>query len=381
MILLEADNIVSPLGFSTSENLKRMFDGESGIRLVKDTNLCDESFVASVIPDGEIERIFSQRFNKEQIPLTRLEKMMMISISSALSHSKIDIRNRRTLLVLSTTKGNIALLEQGSHDAVDKERVFLWKLGAFLGNYFGNPNPVMVLSNACISGVLAINTAAMMIRAGVYDSAVVCGADRVTRFVVSGFQSFKSVSLRGCRPFDVAHDGLTLGEAAGTVALTNKRDAGNIAIAGGASANDANHISGPSRTGEGSFIAIKKALAEAEKKGSDIDHISAHGTATPYNDEMESIALGRHHLEGVPVNSLKGYWGHTLGAAGILETIALAHEMKEGRMLKTLGYETRGVSVPIRVVAENQSKIQHCNLKMASGFGGCNAALILEKQE
>ena len=381
MVLLEADNIVSPLGFSTDENLKRMFAGKSGIHLIHDANLFDEPFTASVIPDGEIEHLYSQRFDNERMPLTRLEKMIMVSISNALSHSKIDIRNRRTLLVLSTTKGNIDLLEQGSHQAVDKERVFLWKLGAFIGTYFGNPNPVMVLSNACISGVLAINTAAMLIRAGMYDSAVVCGADRVTRFVVSGFQSFKSVSVHGCRPFDAAHDGLTLGEAAGTVVLTNRRDAGNIAIVGGASANDANHISGPSRTGEGSTIAIKKALEEAGKTGADIDHISAHGTATPYNDEMESIALGRHHLEGVPVNSLKGYWGHTLGAAGILETIALAHEMKEGRMLKTLGYETRGVSVPIRVVAENQRKIQQCNLKMASGFGGCNAALILEKQE
>ncbi len=154
------------------------------------------------------------------------------------------------------------------------------------------------------------------------------------------------------------------------------RDGGEVELSGGAISNDANHISGPSRTGEGLLIAIQKTLAEAQVP----DVISAHGTATLYNDEMESIALKRANLESIPVNSLKGVFGHTMGAAGVLETALTAEGMKQDVFPGTRGYAEHGVSGKISLSAEALRVQQQLALKTASGFGGCNAALLLKRK-
>ena len=307
--------------------------------------------------------------------------MLITSIHDALRKADIDIASPRTGIILSTTKGNIDLLSNNSKTSIDPERVMLWKLGDEIQSFFNNPNKVVVISNACISGVLAINTAATYINAGMFDNVVVTGGDLVTRFVISGFMSFLALSPTACKPFDANRDGLSLGEAAGTIILSKDRDSkqNSLIFKGGASANDANHISGPSRDGDGSFIAIKKAMIQADIKSEQIDHISAHGTATPYNDEMESISIDRHNLINAPVNSIKSYLGHTLGAAGIVETVILLEEMRQNTLLKSAGFEELGVSRPINVINQIINKEVRNSLKLASGFGGCNAAVIISK--
>ncbi|HEU4791481.1 MAG TPA: beta-ketoacyl synthase, partial [Flavobacterium sp.] len=148
---------------------------------------------------------------------------------------------------------------------------------------------------------------------------------------------------------------------------------------GDGSINDANHISGPSRTGEGLFRSIQSALAEAKINSNQIDYISAHGTATPFNDEMEAIALNRLGLENIPLNSLKGFYGHTLGASGLLETVIGIQSALENKLFVSLGFDTIGVSQPINVIEKNEDKNIHFFLKTASGFGGCNTAVVFEK--
>jgi 3-oxoacyl-[acyl-carrier-protein] synthase-1 len=249
-----------------------------------------------------------------------------------------------------------------------------------LQRYFHLQHRPVVVSNACISGVLAILIGSRMIRSGQYDHIIVTGADLVTEFVISGFNSFLSLSSGPCKPFDKNRQGLSLGEAAGTVILTSSRhltgNTENIAVGPGFSSNDANHISGPSRTGEGLFVAIRRTL---EQYNNQVDYISAHGTATPYNDEMESIALTRAELQHVPVNSLKGYWGHTLGAAGIIESVAGIHSLRHNTLFNTLGFSSMGVSHPIAVIDETREARLNSCLKIASGFGGCNASLLFHK--
>jgi 3-oxoacyl-[acyl-carrier-protein] synthase-1 len=207
---------------------------------------------------------------------------------------------------------------------------------------------------------------------------VVVGADVLSKFVVAGFQSFHSLSGQACRPFDKERDGLTLGEGAGAIVLTNDQSVCPrplIEFVSGATSNDANHISGPSRTGEGLLIAIEQTLNGFK----DVDLISAHGTATPYNDDMESKAIHRAGLSHVPVNSLKGYIGHTLGAAGVIETIAHIGCMVHNRSIGTVGYGEFGVAEPITIEAQGMAKPVNSVLKLASGFGGCNAALLMKK--
>jgi len=192
------------------------------------------------------------------------------------------------------------------------------------------------------------------------------------------------LSATPCKPFDAKRDGLSLGEGVGTVVLSNNFSAlgvdEKITVSEGASSNDANHISGPSRTGEGLYQAISDTLHRACVLPHEIDFISAHGTATDYNDEMEAKAIERAGLMHAPVNSLKGFFGHTLGAAGIIESIISLESMRRNLLIKTQGLNVHGDSNPIRVMKNNEPKQISKTLKIASGFGGCNAAVIFEKQ-
>jgi 3-oxoacyl-[acyl-carrier-protein] synthase-1 len=175
---------------------------------------------------------------------------------------------------------------------------------------------------------------------------------------------------------------VTLGEATAAVYLTsdkNKVEANAIKICGDGAINDANHISGPSRTGEGLFRSIESALMEANITVKEIDYISAHGTATLYNDEMEAIAFNRLHLQNVPVNSLKGFYGHTLGASGLLETVIAIESAKRNQLILSKGFQNDGTTQSIAVIKENITAEINYFLKTASGFGGCNTAVIFEK--
>ena len=160
---------------------------------------------------------------------------------------------------------------------------------------------------------------------------------------------------------------------------TNKKYDGNLKVKGGSLSNDANHISGPSRTGEELAYAINKSLDDAGIDGGDIDFISAHGTGTVYNDEMEANALRIAGLMGAPLNSLKGYYGHTLGAAGLIESIISMESLREGMVLGTPGFEQAPESHQVNVSADHRQIGARNFLKTASGFGGCNAAVVIGK--
>jgi 3-oxoacyl-[acyl-carrier-protein] synthase-1 len=378
MVYFIADNIISSLGFDSLSNFNALKQKQTGIRTVDNRELYHEPFPASLVHSEQLEETFSSTGIKNKH--TRAEKLLVCSVSAALRQTNVEPSSGRTGFIFSTTKGNIDMLQPEKKSLFEEDRVLLWKMAREVSRSFSNPNQPLVISNACVSGVVALNTAAGLIENGHYDHMIVSGVDIVSRFVVSGFMSFLSLSPNACKPFDSKRDGLSLGEGAGTIILSNQANTGaKLVYAGGSSANDANHISGPSRTGEGSYTAIQRAFAEAGVEAGMIDHISAHGTATLYNDEMESISISRHGMEGIPVNSFKGNWGHTLGAAGVVETAALLHEMKNNTVVGSAGFEELGVSKPIHVARETkETELQTC-LKMASGFGGSNAALVIKK--
>ena len=174
---------------------------------------------------------------------------------------------------------------------------------------------------------------------------------------------------------------MKVGEAAATIVYSRRRrdevDPGEWVACRGAIRNDANHISGPSRTGEGCYRALRAILRDVAP--GTLAFINAHGTATPYNDEMESIAIDRAGLAEVPVNGLKGYFGHTMGAAGILETILSMRAVEQGVVLSTRGYAACGVSHPLKISAEQGTTDRDSFVKMLSGFGGCNAAMLFKR--
>ena len=381
---IAADNIISPLGFTSAENFEQLKQMKTGVQRLETSTLSPEPLCAAIIDSEKLNSEFQKLHPKEEF--TPLEKMAILSVTDCLKqNSKIDISNKKTLFVLSSTKGNIDLL--GYASKFDKKRMFLWETANVIAKYFNNPNPAIVVSNACISGVLAIILGKRLLEENKYDTIVVIGADIMTHFVVSGFQSFKAISNEVAKPYDAKRDGISLGEACGTIVLTNNRDVtlsgveGQqlIIVSGGASSNDANHISGPSRTGDGLLLAIEKTLKESNVKASEINYISGHGTATLYNDDMESLAITDAQLATVPMNSLKSYFGHTLGAAGVIESIIGLHSMRENTLIGTFNFNEAGVAKPINIIKETKKATVNNCLKTAAGFGGCNAAVLFQK--
>ena len=370
-IFISSDNILSPIGKNTAENFSQLKKNVSGIKLQHDTKMSEQPFYASL-------------FDKEdnlQNRYTKFERLLIASIGNALENSGINAEDKKTGLIISSTKGNISLLETEIYSKDLQTRISLNTSAKLVAEYFNFTNQPIVISNACISGLLAILTAMRLIQSGQYENVVVAGADVISKFVLSGFQSFQAISATPCKPFDAARDGINLGEGAATVILSsNKKNSQGIKVTGGSISNDANHISGPSRTGEELHLAIVKAMKDANLSSADIDLISAHGTATIYNDEMEAKAITLAGLQSVPVNSLKGYYGHTLGAAGIIESIISMQSLKEDTIIPTMGFQNMGVTQPVNICTSlYQSTLQNC-LKTASGFGGCNAAMIFSKQ-
>ena len=369
-IYITAHTLISSLGFGIPENLEAIHNYRSGIRMQEAGLISDHPLLAGMIDSVELEK----RAKLMQITdYTRMEQLFILAIQEVISQSGADLREPDCTLLLSTTKGNIDLLSELPADSP----VFLWKMAERIGDFFGATNQVEVISNACISGVSALIVAKRWIESGRYKRVIVAGGDILSHFITSGFLSFRSVSAHPCRPYDIQRDGLSLGEACGAVLLETQGNANHIILSGGAISNDANHISGPSRTGDGLALAINQAMEEAGALPEDISFINAHGTATVYNDEMESKAIHLAGLAAVPVNSLKPYFGHTLGASGIIETLLCIEQLKEGRYYGTLGYETLGVPMPITVYATHQPIPMKCCIKTASGFGGCNAAIVL----
>jgi 3-oxoacyl-(acyl-carrier-protein) synthase len=374
-------NCVTPLGFDADSNWKALLEGKSGVSLHKIIDN-QEAFYASMIDSEKLDEEFSRFFTQNTIDFTRLEKMLLLSLQPLVEKHSLS---ENTAFILSTTKGNISLLKNQSELP---EGVYLSKLAQKIADFFGFKTKPIVVSNACVSGVMAIAVAKNMIQAGKYKDAFVIAGDELSEFVISGFNSFQAIGSGPCKPYDKNRDGINIGEAAAAIYMTScHSDEGRISenekfrfkVLGDSAVNDANHISGPSRTGDGLFASIKNAMTEAQVSAEQIDFISAHGTATLYNDEMEAIAFNRMELQNVPLNSMKGYYGHCLGASGLLESIISMESAIYSTLLPSRNFEENGVSQPLNIIKENQSAAVQYILKTASGFGGCNAAVVLEK--
>jgi len=366
-------NCVTPLGFDVSSNWNALLQGESGVvkhKVIEN----QEPFYASLIDSEKLENEFQKHFENKDF--TRLEKMFLLSLKPLVERYNLT---KETAFILSTTKGNISLLK---NQTTLPEGVFLSNLAQKLADFFGFKTKPIVVSNACISGVMAIAVAKNMIQAGKYKDAFVVAGDEITEFVISGFNSFQAIGTEPCKPYDKNRNGINIGEATAAVYITSEltqNEKFSFKILGDSAINDANHISGPSRTGDGLFASIRNAMTEAKVSAEKIDFISAHGTATIYNDEMEAVAFNRMELQQVPLNSMKGFYGHCLGASGLLESIISMESASHGTLISSKNFEEMGISQPLNIIKENQLAEIKYILKTASGFGGCNAAIVLEK--
>ncbi|MCA4781578.1 beta-ketoacyl synthase [Empedobacter stercoris] len=366
-IYINRANILTPFGNTIETNWNQLLEGNSAVTKV-------ESF-------GHLKHFYAGKINeeifcnlKDQIidnkKYTRLELIGIIALQSIVEQAEIS---SRTGFVLSTTKGNINHLSHSINEAS------IPNFAKKIADYFEFKSEPIIVSNACVSGVLAVNVAKRFIEMDTFDNVYVLALDELTDFVLTGFNSFQAMDFELCKPFDQARKGVNLGEAAACIYLSKNKEKNSFQILGEASINDANHISGPSRTGEGLVLSIESAMKEANVSSNEIDYISAHGTATLYNDEMESIAFNRLQMSKTPTNSLKAFYGHTLGASGLLELVISMKQAEENIILKSNNFKEVGTSVSQNILKENLQKEINVILKTSSGFGGSNAVIILKK--
>jgi 3-oxoacyl-[acyl-carrier-protein] synthase-1 len=369
---IAASHILSPLGNGTKANWQAIRQGRSGVAMHHRQEFRNQPLCAALFSPDQWQDLDTS------VPadFTPFEKLLAASLQGALQQTGIDVKDPRTLLLLASTKGNIGLLRTGepAPQALTSLQGSAKKIGGWL-QYHSDP---IVVSNACISGMTALLTAKRFMDAGLYDHAVVAGADCISPFIVAGFRSFQALSDEVCKPFDANRKGINLGEGAATIILS--KSPSGIRLSGGSSSSDANHISGPSRTGAEMAEAISTALERAGVAPAAVGGIAAHGTATPFNDEMESKAFMLSGLGESPAFSLKAHFGHTLGAAGLLESAIAIEALEQGLVPASTGYEHHGVTAPVRISTgwSADSKLAHI-VKTGSGFGGCNAALVFSK--
>ena len=362
MVSVLADNVISPLGETSEENYQAVKEGKSAIHAYAP--------MTAGIPNGFVASLLSSDF----------EELAFRSAQKAIDASGINISSTRTVFILSSTKGSIEKLGQ-----TDDDKLYLGNIAQRIATRLGIQLSPIVVCNACISGLAAMILASRLLVSKKYDYAVVCGADCPGRFIISGFQSLNAMSAFSCQPFDIERQGLNLGEAAATVVLGREITTKSVnngcrkqvwQIGHGYIKNDAYHISAPSKTAEGLYEALQETMNGIDKRN--IAFINAHGTATLFNDQMEAIAIHRAELQDIPVNALKGYVGHTLGAAGIMETILCMKAVDDHTVLGTRGYEEVGVSGRIQLSSKHHSTIKTSFIKQLSGFGGCNATLYAQ---
>ena len=252
-------------------------------------------------------------------------------------------------------------------------------LGHFLMHALQLGGPCVTVSTACSSSAKVFAQAERLIRLGIVDAAVVGGVDTLCGSVLFGFNSLELVSRTPCRPFDVARSGISLGEAAG-FALLERNGPADAWLIGYGESSDAHHMSSPHPDGLGARVAITSALARSRLGPAAIDYINLHGTASQKNDEVEAAVIADIFPAEVAASSTKGWTGHTLGAAGIVEAVICLLAMREGFRPGTLNLETLDPACGPQIRVRSERAAVNVSLTESFGFGGNNCVLIFSRQ-
>jgi 3-oxoacyl-[acyl-carrier-protein] synthase-1 len=296
----------------------------------------------------------------------------------------------RVALVLGTSTSNIEETET-AYRTLDAEGRFAPSqrrpdvhqphgIGLFVQAALGLDGPCLTVSTACSSSAKVFAGAERLLRAGLADAAIVGGVDTLCGSVLYGFNSLGLVSAQPCRPFDVARNGLSLGEAAG-FALLERADAaaGSPRLIGYGESSDAHHMSAPHPQGLGALRALEDALARAGIGVGDVGYINLHGTATPANDAVEAAMIARAFPATTLASSTKGWTGHTLGAAGIVEAVIALLALEHGFVPGTLNSEVLDPACGPQIVIDNRDAGLGVVLSNSFGFGGNNCCLAFAR--
>ena len=249
-------------------------------------------------------------------------------------------------------------------------------LGGFVQQATGLRGPCVTVATACSSSAKVFAQAARMIEAGLADAAVVGGVDTLCGSVLYGFNSLGLVSAQACRPFDAARDGLSLGEAGGFAILERAGPRDTLQLRGYGESSDAHHMSTPHPEGLGARLAMADALARAGIEAAAVGYLNLHGTATPANDAVEARAVAALFPDSLHAGSTKGWTGHTLGAAGIVESIFALIALQDGLLPGTLNSSDPDPACGPQVRFDNVDRVVAYAMNNSFGFGGNNCSLV-----
>ena len=370
MTRILSTNITSPLGLTSEENYAAIRRGETSLKVMDGCLGVPGPFCVGIFTD-------EQRAALQMEGFSWFESLVLHSVKEALAHCSVDPASPRTIFILGTSTAGVA--ELGDVPANDRNYLAPGVAVKKVADHLGFVNTPITVSNACISGGTAQMLADRLMAAGYYDTAVVCGVDVLSAFVLAGFDSFKALSPTECRPFDIERLGLNIGECAATVVLSKDLAAAGDSwyITDGCLNNDAYHVSAPIPSGDGVCRAIKKILTPEVKAS--LACVAAHGTATMFNDQMESKAIENAGLGDILTTTIKPHYGHTFGASGIVESIIMMRSLDEGLIFPVHGFEEMGVSGKITICSQLEHTDKRAFIKLQSGFGGCNGAMIYAK--
>ena len=385
-VAIVAAGVVTPIGQDLEAFWSALVTGASGISQIERVEVAD----LRVQRGGEIKKIGRIK-NWRGVPDCRATRLLIAAADDLCAQAAfrpLPLDPTRVAVVVGTALGGVEEGEKalGGDRGRRRLRDALYDAPAWdLARWLGARGPVVTVSTACASGATALAVGADLLRSGEADAVVAGGYDALCRFVLRGFNALRSLSRDAVRPFDRRRGGLLLGEAGALGLLMRERDVTGARLGtlrGYGSASDGFHIAAPEPEGRGLERAIRAALADARLTPGDVDFVSAHGTATPLNDRIETAALKRAlgpRAYEVPVNSIKGSLGHTMGAAAALEAFMCLLSAQRGLIPPTLNLEEPDPECDLDYVPGRARPARpRIMLSTSMGFGGCNGALILE---
>lgn len=381
-VVILAGGVITPLGADLDAFWTGLVTGSDGISPIERFPVGD----LRVQRGGEIKKLAGAESRSPRGG--RATQLLQAAADDLRARFRLDVPPERLAVVVGTALGGV---EEGER-ALAGQRVRGGPAGALydvparaLAYHLGACGPILTVGTACAAGATAIGVGADLLRDHRADLVVAGGYDALSRFVMRGFDALRSLTRDRVRPFDRRRTGLLLGEGAALVAMARDGEAGPNRLGrllGHASASDGSHIAAPDPEGRGLEFALRQAMAEAGVRPEEVDLVSAHGTGTMLNDRIETTVLrrvlGRRALE-VPVNSIKGSLGHTMGAAAALEAIMCLLAARYGTVPPTVGLEEVDPACGLDHVP-GTARVHGTRVSVSTslGFGGCNAALILE---
>jgi len=390
-IFVTGMGVISALGKNAEENRQGLQSETCGMSHLDFLN----TKFAGTLPFGEVKisnQELKNKLNLHSSGITRTSLLALHAFEEAVNSAGIRdvLSSDDTALIAASTVGGMCLTDEMFSDSNAKsggsEYLSSYDFASptlFLQSHYKIGGQINTINTACSSSANAIMYGAKLLKYGLAKRAIVGGSDSLAKFTINGFNSLGILSNENCRPFDEQRKGLNLGEGAAFLVLEKEEDCVGKKIfaelSGSANSNDAFHPSSLSEQGDGPYLSMSEALANAHLSVSDIDFINAHGTGTENNDLVESRAMKRLFPTLPPFASTKSNTGHTLGAASAIEAVFSIFSIEYQEIYKSLNFSQAIPETNAIPVLNHQKKVIRHVLSNSFGFGGNCSSLIFSK--